>query len=66
MLEIRDSLGDSILKSDPTVRFSDDPMLKRQDTRNMVATLKKADMQCIRGNVLVDTSIFASHDKAPG
>ena len=32
----------------------------------MVATLKKAGVQRIDGNVLIDTSVFASHDKAPG
>ncbi len=32
----------------------------------MVAVLKKSGVQKIEGNVLIDTSIFASHDKAPG
>ncbi|VEB53602.1 penicillin-binding protein [Salmonella enterica subsp. enterica] len=32
----------------------------------MVATLKKSGVTQIDGNVLIDTSIFASHDKAPG
>ena len=32
----------------------------------MVATLKKSGVNQIDGNVLIDTSIFASHDKAPG
>jgi D-alanyl-D-alanine carboxypeptidase len=32
----------------------------------MVATLKKSGVTQIAGNVLIDTSIFASHDKAPG
>lgn len=31
----------------------------------MVATLKKSGVTQIDGNVLIDTSIFASHDKAP-
>ncbi len=31
----------------------------------MVASLKKSGVQKIDGNVLIDTSIFASHDKAP-
>lgn len=31
----------------------------------MVATLKKSGVNQIDGNVLIDTSIFASHDKAP-
>lgn len=32
----------------------------------MVAVLEKSGVQKIDGNVLIDTSIFASHDKAPG
>ncbi|WP_077726034.1 D-alanyl-D-alanine carboxypeptidase/D-alanyl-D-alanine endopeptidase, partial [Escherichia coli] len=39
--------------------------LKRQDSRNMVMTLKKSGVNQIDGNVLMDTSSFASHDKAP-
>lgn len=55
-----------VLKGDLIARFGGDPTLKRQDIRNMVATLKKAGVQRIEGNVLIDTSVFASHDKAPG
>ena len=65
-LETKGSLSGGILKGDLIARFGGDPTLKRQDIRNMVATLKKAGVQRIEGNVLIDTSIFASHDKAPG
>uniref|UniRef100_UPI0015F29E52 D-alanyl-D-alanine carboxypeptidase/D-alanyl-D-alanine endopeptidase n=1 Tax=Citrobacter portucalensis TaxID=1639133 RepID=UPI0015F29E52 len=54
------------LKGDLVARFGADPTLRRQDIRNMVATLKKSGVNQIDGNVLIDTSIFASHDKAPG
>ena len=53
------------LKGDLVARFGADPTLKRQDIRNMVATLKNLASTKIDGNVLIDTSIFASHDKAP-
>jgi len=65
-LESKGSVDNGILKGDLIARFGADPTLKRQDLRNMVATLKNAGVQKIEGNVLIDTSIFASHDKAPG
>lgn len=65
-LETKGSVEGSVLKGDLVARFGADPTLKRQDIRNMVATLKKSGVTQIAGNVLIDTSIFASHDKAPG
>jgi D-alanyl-D-alanine carboxypeptidase/D-alanyl-D-alanine-endopeptidase (penicillin-binding protein 4) len=65
-LESRAQVDNGVLNGDLIARFGGDPTLKRQDIRNMVAELKKAGVQQIKGNVLVDTSIFASHDKAPG
>ncbi|MDT3413931.1 UNVERIFIED_ORG: D-alanyl-D-alanine carboxypeptidase/D-alanyl-D-alanine-endopeptidase (penicillin-binding protein 4) [Atlantibacter sp. SORGH_AS 304] len=65
-LESKGSVDGGTLKGDLVARFGGDPTLKRQDIRNMVATLKKSGVQKIDGNVLIDTSIFASHDKAPG
>ncbi|MCZ3383253.1 serine-type D-Ala-D-Ala carboxypeptidase [Kosakonia sp. SOY2] len=65
-LESKGSVDNGTLKGDLIARFGGDPTLKRQDIRNMVAALKKSGVQKIEGNVLVDTSIFASHDKAPG
>ena len=65
-LETKGSVEGGVLKGDLVARFGADPTLKRQDIRNMVATLKKSGVTQIAGNVLIDTSIFASHDKAPG
>lgn len=65
-LESKGNIVGGVLKGDLTARFGGDPTLKRQDIRNMVAVMKKAGVQRIEGNVLIDTSIFASHDKAPG
>jgi len=65
-LESKGSVDNGILKGDLIARFGADPTLKRQDLRNMVAVLKNSGVQKIEGNVLIDTSIFASHDKAPG
>ncbi|MGP3591036.1 serine-type D-Ala-D-Ala carboxypeptidase [Vagococcus sp. WN89Y] len=65
-LESKGSVRNGELKGDLIARFGGDPTLKRQDIRNMVATLKKSGVEKIDGNILIDTSIFASHDKAPG
>lgn len=47
-------------------RFSGDPTLTRQQLRAMVAVLKQAGVTQINGDLLIDTSTFSSHDKAPG
>ncbi|MEH5010759.1 serine-type D-Ala-D-Ala carboxypeptidase [Phytobacter diazotrophicus] len=65
-LESKGTVTDGVLKGDLIARFGGDPTLKRQNIRNMVAILKKSGVQKIEGNILIDTSIFASHDKAPG
>ena len=65
-LESKGTVDNGVLKGDLVARFGGDPTLKRQNIRNMVATLKKSGVQKIEGNILIDTSIFASHDKAPG
>lgn len=65
-LESKGSVVGGVIKGDLIARFSGDPTLKRQDIRNMVTALKKSGVQKIEGNILIDTSIFASHDKAPG
>jgi len=49
-LESKGNVEDGVLKGDLIARFGGDPTFKRQDIRN----------------VLIDTSVFASHDKAPG
>lgn len=65
-LESRSQISNGVLSGDLIARFGGDPTLKRQDIRNMVTVLKKSGVQQIQGNVLIDTSVFASHDKAPG
>lgn len=64
-LETKGNVENGVLKGDLVARFGADPTLKRQDIRNMVTTLKKSGVNQIDGNVLIDTSIFASHDKPP-
>ncbi|KAA9002754.1 serine-type D-Ala-D-Ala carboxypeptidase [Affinibrenneria salicis] len=65
-LESHGSISGGTLRGSLIVRFSGDPTLKRQQLRNMVQELKKRGVQTIDGDVMIDTSAFASHDKAPG
>ena len=65
-LETKGSISDGVLRGDLVARFDGDPTFKRQNIRNMVAVLKKQGIKEISGNVVIDTSVFASHDKAPG
>ena len=64
-LESQGDIRDGELRGNLIARFSGDPTFKRQSLRNMVAVLKKQGVRQISGDVLVDTSVFASHDKAP-
>ncbi|GAA3586902.1 serine-type D-Ala-D-Ala carboxypeptidase [Gibbsiella greigii] len=65
-LESQGSISGGTLRGNLIARFGGDPTFKRQNLRNMVAALKKQGVQEISGDVLIDTSVFASHDKAPG
>ncbi len=65
-LETKGAVSGGTLNGDLVARFGGDPTLTRQDLRNMVAVLKKQGVQHIDGNLVIDTSVFASHDKAPG
>lgn len=65
-LETKGAVSSGTLNGDLVARFGGDPTLTRQDLRNMVAVLKKQGVQHIDGNLVIDTSVFASHDKAPG
>ncbi len=65
-LESKGTINDGTLQGDLVARFGGDPTLTRQDLRNMVTTLKKQGVKHIQGNLVIDTSVFASHDEAPG
>ncbi|WP_413727183.1 serine-type D-Ala-D-Ala carboxypeptidase [Sodalis sp. RH19] len=65
-LESDGTVGNGVLRGNLIARFSGDPTLGRQQLRNMVAELRKQGIRQVSGNLLIDTSAFASHDKAPG
>ncbi|MDX7990201.1 serine-type D-Ala-D-Ala carboxypeptidase [Xenorhabdus littoralis] len=65
-LESNANISDGVLEGNLKVRFVGDPMLTRSQLRNMIETLKQSGIKQIDGDLIIDTSIFASHDKAPG
>ena len=62
----QDNIVAGHLNGDLVAHFSGDPTLTRQQIRNMVTALKQQGLQTITGNLIIDTSAFASHDMAPG
>nr|WP_282490536.1 serine-type D-Ala-D-Ala carboxypeptidase [Providencia alcalifaciens] len=64
--ETNGKLNNNTLSGDLVIRFSGDPTLTRQQIRNMVNALKQIGIHKVDGDLIVDISAFASHDKAPG
>jgi D-alanyl-D-alanine carboxypeptidase/D-alanyl-D-alanine-endopeptidase (penicillin-binding protein 4) len=64
-LESKGTVDDGVLKGDLVARFGGDPTLKRQNIRNMVATLKKSGVQKIEGNVLSIHRFLPAMTKPP-
>ncbi|NUF49994.1 serine-type D-Ala-D-Ala carboxypeptidase [Gilliamella sp. ESL0250] len=54
------------LNGDLIIQFSGDPTFTRAQLKNMIAELRQKGIEKIAGNVILDTSIFTSHDKAQG
>ncbi|WP_167371871.1 serine-type D-Ala-D-Ala carboxypeptidase [Xenorhabdus beddingii] len=65
-LESDADISEGAVKGNLTARFVGDPMLTRSQLRSMVETLKQSGIKEIEGDLIIDVSIFASHDKAPG
>lgn len=56
----------SRLKGDLIVKFTGDPTLTRTQLSALVSQLKTQGISHITGNLVLDTSVFASHNKASG
>ena len=65
-METEGKIKDNQLMGDLIFRFTGDPTLTRQQLRAMVAVLKQSGVTKVHGDLLIDTSAFSSHDKAPG
>ncbi len=65
-LESNANIEDGKLKGNLIARFVGDPSLTRTQLRNMVEKLKQSGIHQINGDLIIDISLFSSHDKAPG
>lgn len=55
-----------IIKGDLIAKFTGDPDLTSGQLYQLIGQLKKQGIEKIEGNLILDTSVFASHDKAAG
>ncbi|MWN31569.1 MULTISPECIES: serine-type D-Ala-D-Ala carboxypeptidase [unclassified Gilliamella] len=65
-IQTNGSISNKQLNGDLIIQLSGDPTLTRAQLKNMIATLRQKGIEKIVGNVILDTSIFTSHDKAEG
>lgn len=65
-LETNGTLRSDRLTGDLIARFSGDPTLRRTHLRTMLTALYRQGLRRIEGNLVIDTSVFAGSDMAPG
>ena len=59
-------IENSQLKGDLIVKFTGDPDLTSGQLYNLLAQLKQKGINKITGNLILDTSVFAGHDRGLG
>ena len=59
-------ISNKTLQGDLGVRFSGDPTLSSGQLYQLLAKLKQQGIDVIQGNIVLDTSIFNSHDRGLG
>lgn len=62
----RASISNRTLQGDLGIRFSGDPTLSSGQLYQLLAKLKQQGVDNIKGNIVLDTSIFNSHDRGLG
>ncbi len=60
------TITNGILNGDLVATFRGDPTFGRKQLADMINQLKSQGINKISGNLIIDTSVFASHDKASG
>ncbi|EXI62971.1 serine-type D-Ala-D-Ala carboxypeptidase [Mannheimia granulomatis] len=60
------SIENGILKGNLIARFTGDPELTSGQIYQLISKLKQQNITKIEGDLILDTSVFASHDKASG
>lgn len=64
--ESNSKISNGILHGDLIAHFRGDPTFSRSQLVNMIEQLKQQGIKKITGNLIIDSSVFASHDKASG
>lgn len=59
-------IENGLLKGDLIAKFTGDPDLTSGQLFQLISQLKKQGINRIDGNLIMDTSVFTSHDKAAG
>ncbi|OCG20609.1 serine-type D-Ala-D-Ala carboxypeptidase [Gilliamella sp. App4-10] len=65
-IQTNGSIRNKWLNGDLIIQLSGDPTFTGDRLKSMIATLRQKGIEKISGNVILDTSIFTSHDKAEG
>ncbi|MCK3657340.1 serine-type D-Ala-D-Ala carboxypeptidase [Pasteurellaceae bacterium Pebbles2] len=60
------SVQNGVLNGDLIVKFTGDPDLSSGQLYQLLAQLKTQNIQKISGNLILDTAVFASHDRGSG
>ncbi|EFL78380.1 truncated D-alanyl-D-alanine carboxypeptidase/endopeptidase [Actinobacillus pleuropneumoniae serovar 2 str. 4226] len=61
-----EKVENGIIKGDLIAKFTGDPDFTSGQLYQLIGQLKKQGIEKIEGNLILDTSVFASHDKAAG
>lgn len=59
-------IENGILKGNLIARFTGDPELTSGQIYQLISKLKQQNIKKVEGDLILDTSVFASHDKASG
>ena len=59
-------IQNNILEGDLVVQFTGDPDLTSGQLYSLLANLKNQGIQKINGDLILDTSVFSSHDRGLG
>lgn len=65
-MQTNGTISNKQLNGDLIIQLSGDPTFSREKLRSMLVALRQKGIEKIAGNIILDTSIFTSHDKAPG
>lgn len=65
-LYITGKIKNKILDGDVILKMSGDPTLTETRLNALFKALSQKGVQTIKGNIIIDTSIFSGHDKASG